>query len=99
MDAVFRGRKPILAMIENYRSELVWCVMRGDPYLRQGLERAGFWRLARKSSGIDVCRSVVLLRESGVLRARNARLTTNALRDTMTSNAMVEMAAAISARA
>jgi hypothetical protein len=33
---------PILAMIENYRSELVWCVMRGDPYLRQGLERAGF---------------------------------------------------------
>ena len=33
---------PILAMIENYRSELIWCVMRGDPYLRQGLERAGF---------------------------------------------------------
>jgi hypothetical protein len=33
---------PILAMIENYRSEFVWRVMRSDPYLRQGLERAGF---------------------------------------------------------
>jgi hypothetical protein len=33
---------PILAMIENYRSDLVWRVMRGDPYLQQGLERAGF---------------------------------------------------------
>jgi len=33
---------PILAMIENYRSNLVWRVMRNGPYLRQGLERAGF---------------------------------------------------------
>jgi hypothetical protein len=33
---------PILAMIENYRSDLVWRVMRNNPYLRQGLERAGF---------------------------------------------------------
>ena len=33
---------PILAMIENYRSDLVWRVMRTDPYLREGLERAGF---------------------------------------------------------
>ena len=33
---------PILAMIENYRSEFIWRVMRNDPYLRQGLERAGF---------------------------------------------------------
>lgn len=33
---------PILAMIENYRSHLVWRVMRSDPYIRQGLERAGF---------------------------------------------------------
>jgi len=33
---------PILAMIENYRSDFVWRVMRNDPYLRQGLERAGF---------------------------------------------------------
>jgi hypothetical protein len=33
---------PILAMIENYRSDLVWRVMRRNPYLQQGLERAGF---------------------------------------------------------
>jgi hypothetical protein len=29
-------------MIENYRSDLVWRVMRNNPYLRQGLESAGF---------------------------------------------------------
>ena len=32
----------MLAMIENYRSALVWRVMRKNPYLRRGLERAGF---------------------------------------------------------
>jgi hypothetical protein len=31
-----------IGMIENYRSELVWRVMRNSPYLRRGLERAGF---------------------------------------------------------
>ena len=29
-------------MIENYRSGLVWNVMRKNPYVRRGLERAGF---------------------------------------------------------
>jgi hypothetical protein len=33
---------PILAMIENYRSDLIWRVMRGNRYLRQGLDGAGF---------------------------------------------------------
>jgi hypothetical protein len=33
---------PILAMIENYRTELVWRVMRHNAYVRRGLERAGF---------------------------------------------------------
>jgi hypothetical protein len=33
---------PILAMIENFRSDLVWRVMRANPYLQRGLERAGF---------------------------------------------------------
>jgi hypothetical protein len=33
---------PILAMIENHRSGLVWNVLRDDPHLRRGLERAGF---------------------------------------------------------
>jgi len=33
---------PILLMLENYRSEFVWKVMRKNPYIRAGLERAGF---------------------------------------------------------
>ena len=33
---------PIVAMIENYRSGLIWRVMRHDPDLRRGLARAGF---------------------------------------------------------
>jgi len=33
---------PIIAMIENHRSGLVWRTMRGDPAIRLGLERAGF---------------------------------------------------------
>ena len=33
---------PIVLMIENHRSELVWKVMRKNPHIRRGLERAGF---------------------------------------------------------
>jgi hypothetical protein len=33
---------PILLMIENHRSGLVWRLMRRNPHLRRGLERAGF---------------------------------------------------------
>jgi len=33
---------PILAMIENHRTGLVWQVMRTNPYIRTGLQRAGF---------------------------------------------------------
>jgi hypothetical protein len=33
---------PIMAMIENYRSGLIWNIMRRNPYVRRGLERAGF---------------------------------------------------------
>lgn len=33
---------PILLMLENYRSGLVWNVMRRNPYIRRGLQRAGF---------------------------------------------------------
>jgi hypothetical protein len=32
----------IIAMIENYRSALIWRVMRKNLYLRRGLEQAGF---------------------------------------------------------
>src|SRR5262249_40540137 len=33
---------PIVAMIENYRSGLVWRTMRRNPTLVRGLKRAGF---------------------------------------------------------
>lgn len=33
---------PIIAMIENYRDDFVWNVMKKNPYIRKGLERAGF---------------------------------------------------------
>lgn len=33
---------PILTMIANYRNEFVWNVMKKNPYIRAGLERAGF---------------------------------------------------------
>jgi len=29
-------------MIENYRSDFVWRVMRANPHIRRGLQRAGF---------------------------------------------------------
>lgn len=34
---------PIVLMIENYRSGLLWRLMRQCPYLVTGLRRAGFW--------------------------------------------------------
>ncbi len=33
---------PIIAMLENYRSELIWKKMRTNPYIVRGLQRAGF---------------------------------------------------------
>jgi hypothetical protein len=33
---------PILAMLENQRSELIWRTMRRNPYIRRGLEAIGF---------------------------------------------------------
>lgn len=33
---------PILAMIENWRSEMIWKVMRTNPHIIRGLKRAGF---------------------------------------------------------
>jgi hypothetical protein len=33
---------PILAMIENYRTELVWRIMRRNPHIVRGLKAAGF---------------------------------------------------------
>jgi hypothetical protein len=33
---------PIVLMIDNYRSGLLWQLMRGCPYVVAGLRRAGF---------------------------------------------------------
>jgi hypothetical protein len=33
---------PVILMIENYRSELIWRLMRSCPYVAVGLRRAGF---------------------------------------------------------
>jgi len=33
---------PIVLMIENYRSELIWQLTRSIPYIASGLRRAGF---------------------------------------------------------
>jgi hypothetical protein len=41
---------PILIQLENYRSELIWKVMKKNPYIRDGLIKAGFqggWLKAR----------------------------------------------------
>ncbi|MDN5939368.1 MAG: hypothetical protein L0H83_12010, partial [Salinisphaera sp.] len=46
----------ILLMLENYRSDFVWEVMRRNPYVRRGLERAGFtggWLKATRASTQD----------------------------------------------
>ncbi len=33
---------PILSMLENYRSDLIWRTMRRNPHIRTGLTRLGF---------------------------------------------------------
>jgi len=33
---------PVILMIENYRTGLIWNIMRNSPYIVAGLRRAGF---------------------------------------------------------
>ena len=44
MDGDYLGidQGPIVLMIENYRSGFVWKVMRRNPHIQRGLQRAGF---------------------------------------------------------
>ena len=45
---------PILLMVENYRSELIWRLMKRNPYLQRGLERSRLLgRLAGRSAMIE----------------------------------------------
>ena len=49
-DYIAIDQGPILTMIANYRNDFVWEVMKKNPYIRKGLERAGFsggWRAGR----------------------------------------------------
>jgi hypothetical protein len=32
----------LVMMIENFRSDLIWRLLRGSPYIRAGLRQAGF---------------------------------------------------------
>ncbi|MHB1058625.1 MAG: glucoamylase family protein [Rhodanobacter sp.] len=53
VDSVYLGidQGPIVLMIENWRSDFVWNVMKKNPYIRKGLVRAGFeggWLAAGK---------------------------------------------------
>ena len=41
-DYIAIDQGPILTMIANYRDDFVWEVMKKNPYIRKGLERAGF---------------------------------------------------------
>jgi predicted esterase len=34
---------PILLMLENYRTGLIWNIMKKNPYIRKGLKQAGFY--------------------------------------------------------
>ncbi len=52
-DALGIDQGPIVAMIENYRSGLIWRLMRRNPHLVRGLRRAGFeggWLAGAESS-------------------------------------------------
>lgn len=42
MEYVGIDQGPIIAMIENFRTGLVWRVLRANPHVRRGLARAGF---------------------------------------------------------
>lgn len=55
-DYIAIDQGPILLMIANYRNGFVWEVMKRNPYIRRGLERAGFsggWLETRQSEKPD----------------------------------------------
>ena len=35
---------PVVLMIENYRSGLIWRLLAASPYIQKGLKKAGFLR-------------------------------------------------------
>src|SRR5690606_1052782 len=67
---------PILAMIANYRNEFVWSVMKKSPYIRTGLERAGFrggWLAPEdEDEGMEADRRAADARALGMAESRAA---------------------------
>lgn len=54
-DHIAIDQGPIVLMIENYRNEFVWNVMKKNPHIRRGLQRAGFrggWLEEATKSGV-----------------------------------------------
>ncbi|HAW59317.1 MAG TPA: Tat pathway signal protein, partial [Bacteroidales bacterium] len=42
MDYLGIDQGPIIIMIENYSNELIWTILKKNPYIREGLIKAGF---------------------------------------------------------
>jgi hypothetical protein len=42
VDYIGIDQGPILIMLENYKSSLVWNIMKKNPYIIEGLKKAGF---------------------------------------------------------
>ncbi|HET6397281.1 MAG TPA: glucoamylase family protein [Pseudoxanthomonas sp.] len=66
---------PILAMIANYRNEFVWSVMKKSPYIRKGLERAGFrggWLAPEEEADAPVSPDAANARALGMAESRAA---------------------------
>ncbi|MFO7339951.1 MAG: glucoamylase family protein [Lysobacteraceae bacterium] len=75
-DYIAIDQGPILAMIANYRNEFVWSVMKKSPYIRRGLERAGFrggWLSPEdEAEDVPVNPNAALARELGMAESRAA---------------------------
>ncbi len=69
---------PILAMISNYRNGFVWEVMKKNPHIRRGLERAGFeggWLAPEGTSTPGSASADPQAAETGALGTARARPT------------------------
>ncbi len=82
---------PILAMIANYRNEFVWTVMKKSPYIRKGLEQAGFrggWLSPEDADGAaeQVDAGAAAARALGMAESRAAAATAQKRQEQPASN-------------
>ena len=76
-DYIAIDQGPILAGIANYRDEFVWRVMKRNPYIRKGLERAGFsggWLLpdGEEWQPLQKDEKAAAARATGIVESRSA---------------------------